>query len=672
MDKFRLYLKRFVLIAVVYAFNMIVFFLFRFFYTINIIPSIERNEFSNDIFQSFITGLRFDTVTICYGLLLPVLMSFSGLIITNVSWQSFIDSFNKKFLIICSTFFVLLLVIDYFYYNYFQAHFNIMILGFWEDDTGAILKSVYTDYPLFRVLLFMTSFYLLIRWFVRRAGRNIASLFESTSFFKLSMTSLLLTGLFTMGLRGSFGTFPVQIDDANISSNPKVNLLSVNGVFALKNVLGYAFMQSKLGEFDKEIKNIGMLDKERAFKTYFGNNIDCTKRDFLFTETPVNPVAEKDPPHVILFLMESMSNNNLYLQSKEINVMGALEKYFREGIVFRNFLPAQNGTINTLEALMVNTPITSIAQSRYGSNTFPSSTAKPFLESGYATNFISGGKLNWRNINTFIPRQYFQNIEGDGDIKAANPSTQECEWGVYDEYLFDHVFHKLEKATKPLFIFALSTTNHTPFHLPDHYKPLPVSLNDSIRNILKVEEERALKNLTNFQYSNDCLGQFLDKLKASPYGSNTIVFATGDHNNLMLFDFTPGQLFYKLSVPLVMYIPEKYMGNSKVDTSRWGSHKDIFPTLYNLALSKTKYFNAGNDLLSSRADPESFYGMDVMSYTAMDNRGAVRFDRNPANYKWTNNNNLSPIRTDTTASLMIKSRSYFATFYHYIKEIGDK
>jgi hypothetical protein len=87
--------------------------------------------------------------------------------------------------------------------------------------------------------------------------------------------------------------------------------------------------------------------------------------------------------------MESMSNNNLYLQSKEINVMGALEKYFKEGIVFRNFLPAQNGTINTLEALMVNTPITSIAQSRYGSDTFPSSSAKPFLEKGYATTFIS-------------------------------------------------------------------------------------------------------------------------------------------------------------------------------------------------------------------------------------------------------------------------------------------
>ena len=61
-----------------------------------------------------------------------------------------------------------------------------------------------------------------------------------------------------------------------------------------------------------------------------------------------------------------------------------------------------------------------------------------------------------------------------------------------------------------------------------------------------------------------------------------------------------------------------------------------------------------------------------MSYIAMDDKGAVRFDSNPANYKWGSGNNLAPLKTDTATSLMVKSRSYFATFYHYIKEIGDK
>jgi phosphoglycerol transferase MdoB-like AlkP superfamily enzyme len=364
--------------------------------------------------------------------------------------------------------------------------------------------------------------------------------------------------------------------------------------------------------------------------------------------------------------MESMSNNNLFLQSPTLNVTGALEKYLKEGIVFRKFLPAQNGTINTLEALMINTPVTSLAQSEYGADTFPSASAKPFYDHGYATTFISGGKINWRNLNTFVPRQYFSVIEGDADIRAANPSAQECEWGVYDEYLFDHVFNKL-KGNRPQFVFALSTTNHTPFHLPSHYKPFPVTLNDSVRSLLQVEEQRAINNLTNFQYSNDCLGRFIDRLKKSPYGENTIVFATGDHNNLMLFNFTPEQTYYKLSVPIVMYVPQRYLAHAVVDTSRWGSHKDIFPTLYHLSLSDARYFDAGNDLLSATAPHRTFYAMDVMSYIAMDDEGAVRFDSHPENFSWSDHYLLTPSADSSMNPLMKKSRAYFATFYHFIR-----
>jgi len=546
-----------------------------------------------------------------------------------------------------------------------------MILGLWEDDTGNVLKSTYTDYPLIRVLLVVFASFFILNWLLKKIQKSTLRIGEKLSVIPTTFLALLLTGLFIIGLRGSFGTFPIQMDDANVSSNPKVNLLAINGVFALKNVLTYAVLQRKLDEFDKEIKNIGFADKEYSYKKYFGDSINLLKNDYFFNTTFENPIAKQNPPNVVFFLMESMSNNNLDLQSNKLNVLGALEKYFKEGIVFRKFLPAQNGTINSIEALTVNTPITSIAQSKFGSDTFQSATAKPFYDNGYETTFITGGKLNWRNINTFIPRQYFKNIEGDGDIKAANPMTQECEWGVYDEFLFDHVYNKLANAKKPQFIFALSTTNHTPFHLPEHYKPYSVSLNDSIRKILKVEEDRAIKNLTNFQYSNDCLGKFLDKLKNSEYGDNTIVFATGDHNNLMLFDFTTEQLYYKLSVPLLMYIPEKYMANSTIDTSRWGSHKDIFPTLYNLALSNATYFNAGANLLAKDKNNQDFYAMDVMSYIAMNDNGVVKFDGKPATYNWFDQYHLTLTKTDTSNALLLKSRAYFATMYHYIKSDRD-
>ncbi|MBK7852984.1 MAG: sulfatase-like hydrolase/transferase [Bacteroidetes bacterium] len=131
-------------------------------------------------------------------------------------------------------------------------------------------------------------------------------------------------------------------------------------------------------------------------------------------------------------------------------------------------------------------------------------------------------------------------------MKTENPKTKECEWGVYDEYLFEHVFNKLKNAAgKPQMIFALTTTNHTPFHLP---KRIPLS-----RSIHRFHPENPQsrrgdgpENLTNLQYSNDCLGCFLDEPKSSPFAENTIVIGNRRSQQSHAFDFRESQGYYNL------------------------------------------------------------------------------------------------------------------------------
>ena len=320
----------------------------------------------------------------------------------------------------------------------FQAHINILIFGFFQDDTGAVMQSVWSDYPLVRVLLGLLGTVLLFRFIFKK----LFHLPKKTANYSLPLALVICIfslGLFLSAMRASFGTFPVQIDDANISDNAKVNLIPVNGVFALKEALSVASIQNKLKEFDSEIKAIRYTDPVKSVTDYFGAEItdDSGFEESFFSVTDSNTFAKENPPNVIFFLMESMSNNNLFLHSPQLNVLGALEPHF-------------------------------LAQSKYCTIQYPSSVAIPFKENRYSTTFITGGKLNWRNINTFIPYQGFDVVEGDANIKTAIPSTQECEWGVYDEFLFEHVFNKLKQAAgKPQMIFSLTTTNHTPFHLPE-------------------------------------------------------------------------------------------------------------------------------------------------------------------------------------------------------------
>ncbi|MBK9542257.1 MAG: sulfatase-like hydrolase/transferase [Bacteroidetes bacterium] len=662
-------------IFLTFGIGFVLFFIYRWLYYHHVINEQDGIIPSGMFSRAFLTGLRFDSVVIAYGLVLPLTFALTGIFIRNENYFPKIYRFASVFIGILFSLFVFILVIDYYYYEYFQAHINILIFGFFQDDTGAVMQSVWSDYPLVRVLLGLLGTILLFRFIFKK----LFHLPKKTANYSLPLAlviSIFSLGLFFSAMRASFGTFPVQIDDANISDNAKVNLIPVNGVFALKEALSVASIQNKLKEFDSEIKAIRYTDPVKSVTDYFGAEItdDSGFEESFFSVTDSNTFAKENPPNVIFFLMESMSNNNLFLHSPQLNVLGALEPHFHNDILFRKFLPCQNGTINSLEGIMVNSPITSLAQSKYCTIQYPSSVAIPFKENGYSTTFITGGKLNWRNINTFIPYQGFDVVEGDANIKTAIPSTQECEWGVYDEFLFEHVFNKLKQAAgKPQMIFSLTTTNHTPFHLPESYKPYPVVLSDSIKKILKVDETMARKNLTNLQYSNDCLGKFLDQLKASPFGKNTIVVATGDHNNLMLFDFRESMAYYKLSVPMLMYVPKDYLHNSRVDTTRWGSHKDIFPTLFNLALSNTRYFNGGTNLLQKTNNRSAFFAVDLMSYIAIDDYGAVRFDSKPQYYSWSTPYQFSKLqRPDFRQTLLMKkARSYFSSFYHYIRKESE-
>jgi phosphoglycerol transferase MdoB-like AlkP superfamily enzyme len=183
-----------------------------------------------------------------------------------------------------------------------------------------------------------------------------------------------------------------------------------------------------------------------------------------------------------------------------------------------------------------------------------------------------------------------------------------------------------------------------------------------------VSPEIAYKNLLAYQYSNNCLGQFIENIKNSPLGNNTIIVATGDHTNHMLFRFTDKNLLKDYSVPLILFIPERYRPNHKVNTNKFGSHKDIFPTIFNLALSDATFFNTGSNLLSE--DYLNNFGIYNNSI-AFNDCGCVDFQRTPAFYKWESDSVkiLTPVDSSVDShldNLLLKARSYLASMNYFI------
>jgi len=612
---FKLLRTRLFRVLMIFIFGLFVFFVFRLVFIFRFGSSEVISLYAVDLFVAIVTGFRFDMVVLAYPILFVVVLSACYLI-NNQRLHRLLNSISIVYITSFLTLFSLILIADQQYYAFFQTHINILAFGIIEDDTRAVLTSVWTDHPVIRVLLAMiligTFIYFVSRFIVLNQKLNIA---KTKAFFIAFPIAFLC--FYAYAIRGSFGTFPVQIDDSTVSENPFINTVAMNGVFSLNLAISEKDNQLKRKTEKAILAELGYENVEEALSDFFGKPVETfdtsNYKQYLFRTTTKNDSLAHNPPHVVVCIMESMSNHLIDYHSDSLNLLGAFEKHFYSGITFRNFVSGTNGTIGTLETLLLNTPYWPLTATEHRYKSFETSIAYPYKLAGYQTVFITGGKLGWRSLNEFIPRQFFDVAEGKTAILKNVPNAREnSTWGVYDQYLFDYVLQKLQQADKPQFIVILSTTNHTPFQLPPEYEPFSVVLPDSLLRQATPERDIVKKSLTAFQYSNNCIGIFLDKLAASEIGKKTIVAVTGDHNSWSLFSYdNTSNLLRKYSVPLHLYIPEEYIPDIQINTNIYGSHKDILPTLYNLSLSEVEFFGLGNNLFDKTMQFNDFYGINT-------------------------------------------------------------
>ncbi len=588
-----------------------------------------------DVIAAFVMGMRFDVSVICYGFLPVLLVAFIGLFIPqkrSLGYFRFFGYFAKYYLLLPLLVFLSLLLIDYFFYQFFQSHINVLFFGIFKDDTTAVLDSVWKDYPIFSILLIYT---VTIGLYFALSNRIIKKGMQRFSIRKPSKASwlyLFVLPLFFIGLRGSVGLFTLRRDHTNVSTVAFINALSYNGIFALKFAKSELNTNSFAADLNAELVANQFDNLAEAYRDYRPQAIDSFDNDFI-SKTAQNEFLEKNPPNVVFIMMESMSYHYFQLHSKELNLLGDLEAELPYLYQFNHALSSFNGTIYSLENLTINTPKNIISQSEYFDVNYSGAVAKPYKEKGYQTYFLSGANTSWRNVDNFLLNQYFDTLQGKAHILKQYPDAEEFAWGAHDEYLFDYIEDKLkEDSKKPKFIFALTISNHTPYEIPKHHKSYPIHLSDSLKSAIRIDEQLAYDNFAAHQYAASQLAKLIRDIRNSPLGKNTIIVATGDHNIRQVFEYNEETSFLKRSVPILMYIPEAYKPTF-YDKNILAAHKDIFPTLFNLSLSDQKYVYSGDNLFSAKKG----YRFAVNEYNYMaDSIGAISYDNNKMYYyQWT-------------------------------------
>lgn len=560
---------------------------------------------SSELFEAFFLGVRLDLSTIGF-IFAPVLVFVIFLNLFKRDTFKIIG-FNivKYYLIIVLTIASLLIFSDIAYFSYFFEHITITVFGIIDDDTKALFEIAKKNYnlPLITTLLFI--YFTLLYWFILKVFKNKAT----TNYdYSLKFKILFFTGailLNFLAIRGTFSTFPITKNIPDISTDKLINSLPKNGVLAFVD----AYKQYKRSKEDKYdlIAMSGYKNHIKdAFKLFLQkDDIDSNLTKNLIKTTPKNDYLKKHPKNVVIIMVESFGLPITKYQSSDFNIMGALKKHFKKDTLFTNFISTSNGTIASLEPLLLNITArpssTPLAQSKYLNTTFKTAAALVFKKNGYETSFVYGGDLSWRNIGKFLSHQGFDNVYAKASIaKELNLDLKKSShtWGVFDEFAHKFVLKKLKNAKKPQFIFLLTTNNHPPYTIPKWYKSKSLKISNNLKKHLVGDINLIKDRLKDYAYALDQVGIFLDKLKSSPLKNNTVVAITADNNTIegnMRYDN-----FYDESkkIPFYLYMPKDV--KKEFNTKLASSHKDIFPTLYNLVLSDTSYISIGNDLGNNR------------------------------------------------------------------------
>ncbi len=574
-----------------------------------------------EIIHAFVLGLRFDLSAVCYlTLLFWILSIVLSKPVSLAIW---------KFLL---TFWSFLLIVDIGYFSFYNDRINVLVFGLIEDDTWALVKTFWKNYPVVGILAATFVLYHFYSWKIKKNFPTASNRISSVG------TRLLVLILLVVGARGSFSLFPLGDHDTVVSSTPFLNTLSYGTAHAFSRAIKLKQEQLKMGSaaWNSNMKEFGYLDHEdQAFEDYFQKKITASENRYalMHSSTTLN-LKQLAPPHVVLVVMESWGTYGLQFQSPQFDLAGNMKKYFQNDFINLQFLSTTPATTGSLSCLLSGLPQRTISpfltEGDYLQTPFSTAPAAVYKKYGYETHFIYGGNPGWRDMNKFALAQGFNYAEGEVDIekKLIEKNKQlsgKHDWGVFDEDVFKFAEFILQEATAPQLLVIMTTTNHPPFELPKSAVAYNLNIDAFPEKNLLIDRDLALKRFSTFRYSSDSLASFLDAIKSnSKLADKTVIAATADHT-FWIKNFSNDEVFMKSSVPFFISLPKDLrdqVSSQQIQNfkSSFAGHQDIWPTLYNVSLSTTSFDSFGRSLWSS---PETSFAATFDRLIFTKDRGAL-------------------------------------------------
>ena len=542
---------------------------------------------TTDLASVVVQGFRFDLkVSAVAGFLLLLVLPWvsgkvQGRIATGVAFL-----------------YVMLSLVNLHYFGFYKTPIDSLVFGVVEDDTSAVLQTIWHDFPVIWTLLLALALTAGSVWLHRVLLRRLRpdTVLQSRHIaIQLALAIVVFFALVFAG-KGTLREMALQRQHLTVTTSPFLNDMVPNGPIALKYAWDSRGQSQNLQNPLVGLKAMGFnspLAAAEALGLRHGSEAEV--KAALTAHEPLPPGTPKK--NLIFFLMESWSAEPLLYQSPQFDVLGRLAPTLMDptkACHFSNFDSAQPGTHPTLEAILFSTPITPLTMGDVGRKPIPWSIPKVIKDAGYQTLFVTSARSGWRDLNRVLAVQGFDEVVDANNLKESYPDATLGIWGVWDSYVFKYLDKRLaaQPKDKPLFVFVLTSTNHPPYDLPADYHRVPRDM-----SLWKGEtsSDTLLLNLDTYHYAADLLGGFVQSVQSGPLKTNTIVAATGDHNVRSFGMYAePARRYLQRQVPFVIWGEGLQCGPQQALPA---SHRDMFNTLLPLIGVNGPYVNAGRNLL---------------------------------------------------------------------------
>jgi phosphoglycerol transferase MdoB-like AlkP superfamily enzyme len=552
---------------------------------------------TTDLTSVVVQGFRFD---------LKVSAIAGFLLLLVLPWVS--GKVQGRIATVVTFLYVMLSLVNLHYFGFYKTPIDSLVFGLAEDDTAAVLQTIWRDFPVIWTLLLavgltVASVALHRRLLVRL--KPDAVLQTRHVAVKVVLVVVVFFALAFAG-KGTIRQMALQRQHLTVTTSQFLNDMVPNGVIALKYAWDSRGFSQNLQNPLAGLKAMG-FDSALAAAEVLGMPHGSEAEVKAALTAHASLPAGTPKKNLVFFLMESLSAEPMLYQSPQFDVLGRLAPTLADpsrACHFSNFDSAQPGTHPSLEAILFSTPITPLTLGDVGRKPIPWSIAKVIKDAGYQTLFVTSARSGWRDLNRVLKVQGFDEVIDANNLKAEYPEATLGIWGVWDSYVFKYLKRRLaaQPADKPIFVFVLTSTNHPPYDLPADYQRVP---RDMALWKGETSSDTLMLNLDSYHYAADLLGGFVQDVQKGPLKGNTIVAATGDHNVRSFGIYAEANRRYLMrQVPFVIWGEGLQCGTQQALPA---SHRDMFSTLLPLAGIDGPYINAGRNLLAvpGKDDPLS-------------------------------------------------------------------